>query len=172
MSNRSTIQLPVVSDQDATDVLHISRDIAGVQSDRHIIREDAVPLWYTQQTLILSADVLTLNTTPVEVVPAPAADEYLIPRYLTVKFLNGTVDYATNVTLKLGPTGLVGSTYFTHTSDISDMSTTKCSVPSSTGTASSAIAIGVGLSVMVLTGDPTAGDSDIVVTVHYQKTHA
>lgn len=172
MSNKSTVQLPQVDDLDPSDVMHLSRDVGGTRTDLHINRQDAVPQYFTQTTIIPAAQVLTLFTTPREVVTAPPASQYILAKDLIVTFTGGTLSYATNTDLRLGPTGSVSSTTYTHKSDISNPFNPVYSPPVSSGTAASSIVAGTGLSVKIMTGNPTTGDYDVNVTVIYQKIDA
>jgi len=112
------------------------------------------------QTIIASADVLTIGTTPVIVVPAPSASQVLLPVMVFFQYINGTTDYtgpdlalvdaAQNESYGLGlGMGFIGDG----------------NVMGMTG---AALTAGTGLFLSTFDGtDPTGGDSDLKVIVYY-----
>ncbi len=121
---------------------------------------------------IASADVLTLNTTPIQIVAAPGAGFALILQQWTINMIFNTTAYATNIglvvrhptvaavheqgrnLLTLGSAPAPGTIIWTACSIRGDMTNTQ-------------IVANQPLEVAVLVGDPTAGDSDIQVRVWY-----
>ena len=115
---------------------------------------------------IASADVLTLNSTPITIVGAVAG--YAIEVISASRKLDfNTTPYATNTDLILITSG---ATSFQVKGKInSSVSTTLSMGKSTPGLATSTQLIAnADLLVQVPTGDPTAGDSDITVFVNYR----
>ena len=125
------------------------------------------PKLYVASRLLTDTQVLALFTTPIEVVPAAPVGWIYLPMRGLIQFVaGGTVDYATNTDIVIRTT--TGSaTSQTLVGDLSDRTDDNLMVPTPTGAPAPTFE-GDGLSVAVLTGNPTAGDSDIRVTVWYQ----
>jgi hypothetical protein len=117
------------------------------------------------QTVIASADVLTIGTTPVIVVPAPSASQVLLPVMVFFQYINGTTDYVgTDLALvdaaqseSYGVALIMGI--------LGDGN-----VMTMTG---AALIAGDGLYLSTFDGlDPTGGDSDLKVIVYYSVHNA
>lgn len=128
------------------------------------------PVEYFETSLSLtSAQILTLYTVPITIVPSPGANKYIevISASISTTFL--TSAYATNTTVILKNTG----------ADISQFSNTPClvaTVSKTTNMIPTTAVAGIGetqilantaLQVSVKVGDPTAGLGSIKVRVIY-----
>ena len=115
--------------------------------------------------LITAAQVLALYDTPLEIVPAAPTGFIHYPIRGLIQFGGGSVDYATNTQLKIVSTTdpLVNGLLVGYIADNTMPNALTANVPTG-GVPSFA---GDSLSVTVETGNPTAGDSDITVTVWY-----
>ena len=115
--------------------------------------------------LITAAQVLALYDTPLEIVPAAPTGFIHYPIRGLIEFGGGSTDYATNTQLKIVSTTdpilnnlLIGS--------IADNTIPNALTPEF-GAGGVPSFAGDSLSVTAETGNPTAGDSDITVTVWY-----
>ena len=118
------------------------------------------------QTVIASADVLTIGTTPVIVVPAPSASQVLLPVMVYFQYINGTLDYTSSGDLSLFDVG-VGYTYaFANImGSIGDGNVM--------GMTGAPLTAGAGLYLSTSDGaDPTGGDTDMKVIVYYTVHNA
>lgn len=125
---------------------------------------------YKASLSIPTASVLTLNATPLEIVAAPGAG-YAIECINASLFMTyNSVAYATNTTLQLiTDTATVAQMQLSGA--ISNTVTRGYKIPelsSAAGTTSTQVIENKSLKVSVATGNPTAGDSDIVVYVLYR----
>lgn len=130
--------------------------------------QSTIGITYRTQLTIPSADVLTLNSVPVEIVPTPGLGFAIgyVQGYATATF--GAASYATNTILTLicnganaeqaRCTGILPITAGTKTHTFQHHAATNVETQ---------LIENVGLMVSVDTGDPTAGDFDITVTVIY-----
>jgi len=176
---RSTITatVPTVpSSNDHTDGTWISTDIYKGelffnQADGVLWSRDdngVVCLGGSASLTISSADVLTLNSTPITIVGAVAGYAIEVVS-ASVKIDFNSAAYATNTTLIVLTGGATDSQYRIGGSLAATVSTHRVGVPNSISTASATQLIeNADLLVSVDTGDPTAGDSDITVFVNYR----
>ena len=120
----------------------------------------------TAKLTIATADVLTLNTTPIEIVAAPGAGYAIEVLSASIKMVYVSATYTTNTNLILITS--TGSDKQAST-DIGQISTTfsrfelEMSSPDATQYVENQAVV-----VSVDGGDPTAGDSDITVYVTYR----
>lgn len=161
MPNKAIHQLAFTGTREATDVVYIVRSGADYQ----LPLDAMIPALSNQTTVIPSADVLTLNGTPFQVVDDAPAGYVNIPVRAIVQFSGGTSDYATNTTLLIGATGQVSDTDYTLSTSIADRTNPINAINIASGTNPD----GSGLSAYVQTGNPTAGDSDLTVTTWYYQ---
>jgi hypothetical protein len=118
------------------------------------------------QTIIASADVLTIGTTPVIVVPAPSASQVLLPVLVFFQYINGTTDYISTGDLYLYDGSLgeyYGSAFGMGASGDGNVMT-MYGAPLIAGA-------GLYLSTQDL-ADPTTGDYDLKVIVYYSVHNA
>ena len=118
---------------------------------------------------IASADVLQLNSTPIEIVAAPGVGYAIEVISATVIIDFNTVAYATNVSLVLGSVGadnpqLVSLTALNATVN----SIRRLAVYSTSGGADTQIIENAAIVVAAKTGNPTAGNSNITVYITYR----
>lgn len=117
---------------------------------------------------IASADVLTLNTTPLTIVGAVAGYAIEVVS-ASVKIDSPGAPYATNVGLELicdGATVKQAVNLFALNSSVT--SVRRFSIGGSTGATDTQVIANADLLVQVPTGDPTGGDADITVFVNYR----
>lgn len=119
------------------------------------------------QVTVSSAQILSSNTTPVQIVAAPGAGKIINLIRATTKLVYNSVAYATNVTSFL-VLGTSASDFVTSGINMIGGSTTKWVMfdASSTLTFTSSLENNA-LNFMTNVGDPTAGNSDMIVTVYY-----
>lgn len=120
----------------------------------------------TAQVTITSAQILSSNTTPVQIVAAPGAGKVIVLIRATTKLIYATTPYATNVssTLRLGTS--IGNNVTTGFNLI-DGSVNKWSMVEPITANFTNNLENLPLNFTTLTGDPTAGDSDMIMTVYY-----
>lgn len=118
-----------------------------------------VPTRYLQISLS-SAEILDLNATPKEIVPAPGAGKIIIPIGLVTNYTFVTTPYATNVNMAYrNPTG--GTvTVFNLSVGASQI------IPSDAG--GNVAVANEKLEMFVLTGNPTGGDGTATVGIYYK----
>ena len=176
---RSTITatVPTVpSSNDHTDGTWISTDI--YKGELFYNQADGV-LWTrgdsgieciqgTAKLTIASADVLTLNTTPIEIVAAPGAGYAIEVISASMKMVYVSATYATNTSLELltaGATNSQASTVIKNSASTIRRFADATTLASATATQ---LVENAALNVTVASGDPTAGDSDITIYVTYR----
>lgn len=131
--------------------------------------ENGLGQLYVTELDILTADVLTLNATPLEVVAAPGAGYAISVIEFSLGITYATTPYATNTTIQL----------ITDGADTAQMQISNGLAHTVTGVynnfsratptaGQTQLLSNAGLQVKVATGDPTAGDSDITVYVLYR----
>jgi hypothetical protein len=121
------------------------------------------------EVTIPSAQVLTLNTAPITLVPAQGANKIIVPVSIAGQMVYGTTPYATNGNLQILNGGtdeiaLVNASGFlfgttSRTVNISMLNATLATDTQYVGNAA--------LTVTVNGGNPTAGDSDITIRCLY-----
>ncbi|MHC4894981.1 MAG: hypothetical protein ACYTFV_16885, partial [Planctomycetota bacterium] len=117
---------------------------------------------------IASADVLTLNTTPLTIVGAVAGYAIEVVS-ASVKIDNPGAPYATNVGLELICNGAtVKQAVNLSALNSSVTSVRRFSIGGSTVASDTQLIANADLLVQVPTGDPTGGDADITVFVNYR----
>lgn len=151
MPNKSIHQLTFSPTRQDDDRLYVVR--SGV--DYQIPMSALAPALLSQTTVIPAADVLTLNSDPVQVVDTAPAGFAIFPVRGVVQFSGGSVDYATNTVIVVG-VHLLG--------DIGDRSQP---IGLSSTNSASTFFIGNALFATVQSGNPTAGNSDLTITTFY-----
>ena len=128
----------------------------------------AAPIILEASVTIASADVLILNTTPIEIVAAPGAG-FAIEVFNTVVSINfNTTPYATNIQLQLVNPSASNALFAQNALDASVATRRFLIQQSPIGATDTQILENASLQVSVKTGNPTAGDSDITVYVTYR----
>lgn len=124
---------------------------------------------YCASLTIASADVLQLNSTPLEIVAAPGVGYAIEVLSASVAIDFNSAAYATNTTLQLITSGagtaqvqggLLGATV----SKVGRLATINTPTAGNTQVIENAA-----LNVTVATGDPITGDSDITVYITYRE---
>jgi hypothetical protein len=122
----------------------------------------------TAKLTIATADVLHLNTTPIEVVAAPGAGYAIEVISASMKMVYVSATYATNTSLELltaGATNSQASTVIKNSASTIRRFADATTLASATATQ---LVDNAALNVTVASGDPTAGDSDITIYVTYR----
>jgi hypothetical protein len=122
----------------------------------------------TAKLTIASADVLHLNTTPIEIVAAPGAGYAIEVISASMKMVYNSATYATNTSLELltaGATNSQASTVIKNSASTIRRFADATTLASATATQ---LVDNAALNVTVSSGDPTAGDSDITIYVTYR----
>jgi hypothetical protein len=122
----------------------------------------------TAKLTIATADVLHLNTTPIEIVAAPGAGYAIEVISASMKMVYNSATYATNTSLELitaGATNSQASTVIKNSASTIRRFADATTLASATATQ---LVENAALNVTVASGDPTAGDSDITVYVTYR----
>jgi hypothetical protein len=122
----------------------------------------------TAKLTIATADVLHLNTTPIEIVAAPGAGYAIEVISASMKMVYVSATYATNTSLELITAGATNSQASTVIKN--SVSTIRRFADATTLASATATQLvdNAALNVTVASGDPTAGDSDITVYVTYR----
>jgi hypothetical protein len=102
MPNRAINQFPNAASLQDGDLLYAVRGTTDYKVDAATFAGRIQSF----QTTIASADVLTIGTTPVIVVPAPSASQVLLPVMVYFQYINGTTDYTSTGDLWLYDVGL------------------------------------------------------------------
>ena len=116
---------------------------------------------------IASADVLTLNSTPLIIVSAVSGYSIEVIS-ASVKIDFGTTAYATNTFIQLLTNGATTAQYGTGILNATVATTKKLPEISTTTATTTQLIANADLQVSVKTGNPTAGDSDITIFVNYR----
>jgi len=123
----------------------------------------------TAKLTIASADVLTLNTTPLTIVAAQGVGTAIEVISASVKIDFNTTAYATNVSLALVSVGANNPQLRSLTAlNATVNSIRRLAVDSTFGGADTQIIENAAIVVAAETGNPTAGDSDITVYITYR----
>lgn len=139
----------------------------AVYADRQIDNSNLWPAIYTETITITSAQILDLFDTRVELVATPGDGSVILPIAANVSLVGVGTPYATNINVTiLGQNASPASQYW-GIFQIDSGSDTDFQVKS-------AVASGArlyedqSLYVQAQTGDPTAGDADMIISVWYQ----
>jgi len=127
-----------------------------------------VPVVKEAALAIATADVLTLNATPIEIVAAPGAGFAIEVLSASMKMTYNSVAYATNTRLELIVSGVAVVSQILFSSAVLSSAANVFSGLGSVQQASSNMLDNAALNVQVQSGNPTAGDSDIKIYVTYR----
>lgn len=167
MPNKSVHQLPIATTREAGDKFIISREIApGSYKDYQIDESLLWPSIQTETITLSSAQILDLNTTSVELVATLGDGSVILPVAAYVSLSGVVTPYATNTDVRIrGQNGAASSQYW-GTFSISSATDTEMYVTN--GLASGArLYADQSLYVQANTGNPTAGDGVLVITMLY-----
>jgi len=151
--------------------------VSGVASGNDIIFTDTtgytfsvsdVGIIRTAKLFIPSASVLTLNSVPLTIVPAPGVGKAIEASTCAMKMTFNSSAYATNTRLILQTDTAVNEQVSFNPAVLSSSTSIFRTLSSVTSNGSDNILENKDLTVLVDTGDPTAGDSDITVYVSYR----
>ena len=122
----------------------------------------------TAKLTIATADVLHLNTTPIEIVAAPGAGYAIEVISASMKMVYNSATYATNTSLELLTTGATNSQASTTIKNSASTIRRFADATTLASATATQLVENAALNVTVASGDPTAGDSDITVYVTYR----
>ena len=159
MPSKIIHQLTFSSTREDDDRLYVVRNWVDYQ----IPMSALAPALLSQTTVIPAADVLTLNSDPVQVVDAAPAGFAAFPVRAVVQFSGGSADYATNTDLVIGGTSVVSDSVFNLQGSIADRTLAIGMYQINFGP----VVDGDGLAAYVRTGNPTAGNSVLTITTYY-----
>jgi len=133
------------------------------------VADAGAPQIYSARVTITSGSVLTIFTTPIQIVPAPASTHYIKIIAATAKIIYNGVAYTNNPQLVLinstaGQAQYVSPTLFLQgtTAQTKSLFSATANVVAETG-----LIAGKALNVSTAVGNPSAGNSAISVIVHY-----
>jgi hypothetical protein len=126
---------------------------------KYFLTETPVAEIQTIKVTVTSAEILDAHDTPIELIPAPPAGFYIDPISIVFRFDYNTTAYATNVD------GVINLPQeFTEIPlNISNSNPRKCQNNSNGICLNNAA-----MTFSVETGNPTAGDSDLIIFITYQ----
>ena len=163
MPNKSINQMPSLLSLQDGDLLYAVRSSTDYKVDAATFAGRVQAF----ETLIPSADVLTIGNTPVNVVPAPTASQVIVPLMVFFKYESGTTDYVSTGDLVL-INAAAGATYGTAIG----MGSTAGDGNTMTMTGD-LLDAGAGLFLCTSdVADPTTGDYDLRVIVYYTIANA
>jgi len=116
---------------------------------------------------IATADVLTLNSAPIEIVAAPGAGYAIEVLSAVFSMTYNSIPYATNTTLQVKTSG-ASSSQIEFSSLLLALGADVLNSNQKQSTSSSNMGDNAALNLTVKTGNPTAGNSDIKVYVTYR----
>jgi hypothetical protein len=122
----------------------------------------------TAKLTIATADVLTLNSTPLTIVAAQGVGTVIQVISASVKIDFNTTPYATNIQLQIISSGSVKAQHSQNVLDASVSTVRFLAEQAATVATDTQLLENADLQVAVRTGNPTAGDSDITVYVTYR----
>jgi len=117
--------------------------------------------------VIPTADVLTLNSVPVQLIPAPGVGFAIELISASMKMVFNSVAYATNTKLRIITAGATEEQILFNTAVLSSASSTFNST-STNALSGTKLIENAAVNVDVETGEPTAGDSDITIYATYR----
>jgi hypothetical protein len=118
---------------------------------------------------IATADVLTLNSTPIELVAAQGAGKVIEILSATVKIVYVSAAYAANTNLQLLTSGATDAQFDNDKLLVATVSThRRMTGLEPTAATDTQLLENAAVNVTVETGDPTTGDSDIEIFVTYR----
>jgi hypothetical protein len=122
----------------------------------------------TAKLTIATADVLTLNSTPLTIVAAQGVGTVIQVISASVKIDFNTTPYATNIQLQIISSGSVKAQHSQNVLDASVSTVRFLAEQAATVATDTQLLENADLQVAVRTGNPTAGDSDITIYVTYR----
>lgn len=127
------------------------------------------PAFLREETLgITSAQVLALNSTPLQFLAAPGANLAIFIQHMQVEVIFNTTAYATNTGVTLiSDSAITLQKSVSTVLAVSGSAILRDNVLPFYAPTSRQIIANDAINVQVLIGNPTAGDSDIVVTAQY-----
>jgi hypothetical protein len=150
------------------DLLYLSQDDgSGGYDSKSIAYSDFAPgILYTKKVTVASADVLTSNSTPVELIAAPGAGLFIIPVEVILAASYNSATYATNTILELTMDGV--SNTWAQSNVLGFSAAITISINKRTATSGITYANNAAFMFQTQTGDPTAGDSDLIFYITYK----
>ena len=165
-------ELPIAADAEITESAWVILNTALQQTKRTLFT-NLIRLLFADvkeaKLTITSADVLTLNGTPIQVVAKTGLGTEIEVISASYRMVYNTTPYATNINIRLiTDTASVPQAQASNTLDGTITRTVEFRKGITPSAAQSQIIEDKALMVDVKTGNPTGGDSDIVVDVLYR----
>lgn len=174
MADKSVPQLTALTSSTSGDLYHVVRsnidykiDFDNLQSS--ILGGTSGELTYKASLTIETADVLTLNGTPLLLIAAPSASYAIQVEHMAVYVNFNSVAYATNTNVDVY-TDTATNVQFRATSAL-NASVNRIATGTSqaaTGATDTQLIAGKAVYVKVATGNPTAGNSQVKIYVTYK----
>lgn len=148
-------------DEDVFAVSAFNQPTPGLYRTEGLKGDFLKKLWgFTSKVIIPTAEVLTMNTTPIILVPAQGAGLAIVPNDIIIQLpFNATV-YDANRIVEIYSSGSVDLLY---SEDILGTPNALFYPPPRIETKKNQIVDNVDLLANVKTGDPTNGDSDLII---------
>jgi hypothetical protein len=136
------------------------------QSTKAYIATQVATGLQTAKITVSSAEILNLNSVPKVIVAAPGANQVVLVHHIFIKYIFVSAAYATNLTLQIGWNGT--ATPYMATSAVINQTSNKQFVNIGQNIGAAEDYSNKALEVRVATGNPTAGDSTMVIVVSYK----
>jgi hypothetical protein len=172
-SNKSVPQLDAVTTLADADLHHVvvsnvDKKITTEDLRTAILGTNTYLTVYTLTATILSADVLTSNATPIVLIAAQGAGKAIVPLVAMMTVDYATTPYATNTTPNIY-VDTANKGCFESTSGLakSVVSTYAMGGVAANGATDTQYIANKALYFKTNTGNPTAGDSDLILNIQY-----
>ncbi len=174
MADKSVPQLTAITSTTSGDLYHVVRSSIDYKIDYDDLEEsirggaDADTIYYAS-LVIASADVLTLNATPLLLIAAPAAGIHIHVIKSSVKVTFNTTAYAANMHIDIyTDTAVIQQERISSCLNATVTRTSQGQPQAISAATDTQLIGGKAVYVKVPTGNPTTGDSDIEVFVSYK----
>jgi hypothetical protein len=174
MANKSVPQLDAVTSLADADLFHVvvsnvDKKITKENLATAILGSSTSPTIYSGTATINSAAILTINTTPIQLIAAAGAGKAIVMLgTTTVTSTYGTVAYATNTNVEIyTDTATEAQIFFQTVLNNTLTRTTMGSVLNAPAAANTQIIANKGIYLTTLSGNPTAGDGSITINYQY-----
>jgi hypothetical protein len=168
MGSKATHQFPVLNDPQPTDLVYVAVEVSpGVFVDRSAPLSIFPAMQRHADRLLTSAEILDLFDTPIELVSAPSDSQMIKVDLITMRAIGGTTPYTGSVWFG-GSTINVGN-FIVQDALPDDTAPYRVVYPTNAGGAGvdQGMAPEEALRVMGAGSDPTGGNCDVFVRVHY-----
>ena len=172
--SKSIPQLTAQTSTTSGDLYHLVRSNIDYKIDYDDLAESIrgganAETSYTAELVITSAQVLALNSTPIQIIPSPGAGKYIQIEHSSCKLTYNSTTYATNTSITLYTDT---ATRVQHSiSSILNATVTRIGAGSPqavSGATDTQLISDKAVYVSVASGNPTTGNSDIKIYVTYK----